>query len=72
MNDSLLLGEVAKLHQRDVEKEITLSQLAKQADKPGLTKRFGNVSVSVQKKLVMWLKRENLQPDEQLFLNTNV
>jgi hypothetical protein len=71
MNDSLLLYEVAKLHQRDVEREITLTQIVKLAARPGLIQRFENVSESVQKKLVVWLKRENLQPDEQLFSNTN-
>jgi hypothetical protein len=54
MGDSSLLYEVAKLHRRDVDREIALMQVAKQAKaaKPGLAKRFENVSKSVLKKLV--------------------
>ena len=38
MGDSSLLYEVAKLHLRDVDREIALTQIAKQAkaNKPGL------------------------------------
>jgi hypothetical protein len=55
MSDSSLLYEVAKLHLRDVDREIALIQVAKQAKatNPGLIKRIEVVSKSVLKKLVV-------------------
>ena len=54
MGDSSLLYDVAKLHLRDVDREIAKIQVAKQtiASRPGLKKRFKIVSRSVLKKLV--------------------
>ena len=54
MGNSSLLYEVAKLHLRDVDREIAKIQVAKQtkASKPGLIKRFKIVRKSVLKKLV--------------------
>jgi hypothetical protein len=54
MGHSSLLYEVAKLHLRDIDREIALTQIAKQAKvtKPGLVKRFEIVSKSVLRKLV--------------------
>ena len=55
MGDSSLLYEVAKLHLRDVDREIALIQVAKhaKATKSGMIKRFEIVIKSVLKKLVV-------------------
>lgn len=76
MENPLLLSEVAKLHQRDVMKEIVLRQEANQVKatkiaRPGLIKRFVLVSETLLKKLVVRQKHETLSPDVHLFINTN-
>ena len=72
MDNPILLCEVAKLHQRDVDNEIALQQIAKQAQaaRLGLIKRFIIESEFLLKKLSAWLTRETLSPDEYLAFNT--
>lgn len=54
MENTLLLCQVAKLHQRDVEKEIASREIVNQvqAARPGLGKRLATVSESLMEKLV--------------------
>jgi hypothetical protein len=71
MYNTTILYDLAKLHQRDIDKEILLIQIAKeaQAARPGLMKRFTLMSESLLKKVSEWLNREKLSPDEHLFFN---
>ena len=73
MGNPVLLCEVVKMRQKDIEIETALRQLAMQAQasRPGLIKRFNIVGESLLKKLIGWQKRKTLSPIERLFLNIN-
>jgi hypothetical protein len=73
MENSLIIYEVAKLHQRDVLREVALRQLANQAKtaKPGLIKRFVVASEIFLKKMVVRQKQDAYSPDGHLVININ-
>jgi hypothetical protein len=76
MDNPLIICEVAKLHQRDVLREVALRRLANQAKaaritRPGLKKRFVMASESLLKKRVVRQEQETLSPKEHLVVNTN-
>lgn len=76
MENTLLLCQVAKLHQRDVEKEIALRQITNQVKvakevRKGLVRTYYQARVSFLKNKVERRKYETISPDEHLILNTN-
>jgi len=72
MANPIILYEIAKRHQRDLDKEIALRQIVKQvkAAKPGLRKCVIIANKSLLKKLSAWLIRETLSPEGYQALNT--
>ena len=72
MDNPTILYEVAKLHHREIEKEMASWRMAHQAKNsgPGLTERFVTAIKTLVMKMIALQKREAHSPDEGLVLDT--